>query len=149
MSDLGALMAAHAEEAVGLITHMLGHQPDFTPDSVVLIEALAGSIHADLTPEFRDAEMGRDPWSSDRDPEIHALALNMGAYVGEVIRRHRGGEWVMEEAEPAMPPSEMLRVEPGLWLNPVGWVHNRILLGPANNVFALFERAMADSTHQA
>jgi hypothetical protein len=144
--DLDSAMAAYAAQAIELIEQGLGHTPDFTPDSVVLIEAMAGCIHADLPQDFLDTELERDPWDKEGDAELQALCLIMGGYVGEVARRAHGGGWVMEEAEPASPPSQMLRVLPGLWLNPVGWVRNRLLLGPAHNIFATFENAVSEET---
>jgi len=147
-SELDAAMAAYAAQAVDLIEQGLGHTPDFTSGSVVLVEAMAGCIHADLPQDFLDHESERDPWDKDGDAELQAVCLMMGGYVGEVIRRQWGGEWVMEEAEPASPPSEMLRVLPRLWINPVGWVRNRILRGPDYNVFGIFEQTI-DEDHLA
>ncbi len=144
--ELDAVMAAYADQAIELIEQGLGHTPDFTGDSVVLIEAMAGCIHADLPPDFLDDERKRNPWDESGDAELHALCLMMGGYVGEVIRRLHGGDWVMEEAAPASPPTEMLHVLPGLWLDPVGWVRNRILNGPDYNVFGIFEQ-MIDEDH--
>jgi len=142
--DLNSVMAAYADQAVELIEQGLGHTPDFTPDSVVLVEAMAGCIHADLPQDFVDSEAERDPWDEGGDAELRALCLMMGGYVGEVIRRGIGGDWEMEEAAPASPPTQMLRVLPGLWLDPVGWVRNRLLKGPDYNVFAIFEHMVSD-----
>ncbi len=143
-SDLSAVMAAHADQAVELIELNLGHKPDFTHDSVVLVEAMAGCIHVDLEPDFLEGERKRNPWDKDGDEELQGLYLMMGGYIGEVIRREFGGDWGMEEAAPASPLSEMLQVFPGLWLDPVGWVRNRILKGSEHNVFATFEQAVSD-----
>jgi len=142
--DLSATMAAHADQAVEVIEQYLGHRPDFTRDSVVLAEAMAGCIHVDLAPDFLETERKRNPWDADGDAELQGLYLILGGYVGEVVRRLHGGDWGMEEAAPASPPSEMLCVMPGLWLDPVGWVRNRILRGPQHNVFAAFEAAIGD-----
>ena len=142
--DLNPVMAAYAAQAVELIDQGLGHTPDFTFDSVVLVEAMAGCIHADLPRDFLDSESERDPWDKDGDAELHAVCLMMGGYVGEVIRQKLGGDWVMEEAAPASPPSEMLHLLPRLWIDPVGWVRNRILKGPDYNVFAIFEQMVSE-----
>ena len=141
LSELDGVMAAYADQAIQLIEQGLGHTPDFTFDSVVLVEAMAGCIHVDLPQDFLDSESERNPWDKDGDAELQAVCLMLGGYVGEVIRRAIGGDWVMEEAAPASPPSEMLQVLPNLWFDPVGWVRNRILKGPEHNVFAAFETA--------
>ena len=143
-SELDGVMAAYADQAVELIEQGLGHTADFTFDSVVLAEAMAGCIHVDLPQDFLNHESERDPWDKDRDAELHAVCLMLGGYIGEVIRRDIGGEWVMEEAEPASPPTEMLRVLPRLWINPVGWVRNRILKGSDYNVFGIFEQTVSE-----
>jgi hypothetical protein len=144
--DLDTVMAAHADQAVEVIEQYLGHRPDFTHDSVVLVEAMAGCIHVDLAPDFLDSERKRNPWDADGDEELQGLYLMLGGYVGEVARRLHGGDWLMEEAAPASPPTEMLRIFPGQWLDPVGWVRNRILKGPEHNVFATFEKAVSEDT---
>ncbi len=143
-SDLTATMSAYAEQAVDLISQGLGHTPDFTPDSVVLVEAMAGCIHADLPQDFLDSENEKDPWAGDADAELQALCLMMGGYVGEVVRRHFGGDWVMEEAGPALPPTAQLCLFSRLYIDPVGWVRNRILLGADHNVFAAFEATVSE-----
>ena len=143
---LDKVMAAHADQAVEVIEQYLGHRPDFTHDSVVLVEAMAGCIHVDLAPDFLDSERRRNPWDADGDAELQGLYLMLGGYVGEVVRRRHGGDWRMEEAAPASPPTEMLCVMPGLWLDPVGWVRNRILKGPEHNVFATFEQATGEDS---
>ena len=142
--DLDTVMAARASQAVEIIEQYLGHRPDFSHDSVVLVEAMAGCIHVDLAPDFLDSERKRNPWDADGDEELQGLYLMLGGYVGEVARRLHGGDWLMEEAVPASPPTEMLRVFPGLWLDPVGWVRNRILTGAEHNVFAAFERSTSE-----
>ena len=142
LSELDTVMAAYAGQAVEMIEQGLGHTPDFSFDSVVLVEAMAGCIHADLPQDFLDHESERNAWDKDGDAELQAVCLMLGGYVGEVMRRHIGGEWVMEEAAPASPPSEMLHVLPRLWVNPVGWVRNRLLKGPDYNVFGIFEQTV-------
>ncbi len=144
LSELDGVMAAYADQALELIEQGLGHTPDFTSGSVVLVEAMAGCIHVDLPQDFLDSEKDLNPWDKTGDAELHAVCLMLGGYVGEVIRRDVGGTWVMEEAAPASPPSEMLQVLPNLWLDPVGWVRNRILNGSDYNVFAIFEQMVAE-----
>jgi hypothetical protein len=146
MSDeLDTIMAAHAERAVEFIEQCLGHRPDFTPDSIVLVEAMAGCIHLDLAPDFLEGERKRNPWDKDGDEELQGLYLMLGGYIGEVIRHNFGGDWLMEEPAPASPPVEMLRVFPGLWLDPLGWVRNRLLIGAEHNVFAIFEAVVSEN----
>ncbi|MGZ3297387.1 MAG: hypothetical protein ACXU8O_00110 [Asticcacaulis sp.] len=140
----GAVMADYAGQALELIEQGLGHVPDFTPGSVILAEALAGCIHADLPQDFLDHERKLDPWTGEGDPELDAVCKMLGGYVGEVILRTSGGEWIMDEPRPAAPPVEMVQVFPGRVLDPVGWVRSRILLGPEHNVFAQFEAATGD-----
>ena len=144
LSELDGVMAAYADQAIELIEQGLGHTPDFTFDSVVLVEAMAGCIHVDLPQDFLDHESERNPWDKDGDAELQAVCLMLGGYVGEVIRREIGGAWVMEEAAPASPPTEMLQVLPNLWFDPIGWVRNRLLKGSDYNVFAIFEQMVSD-----
>lgn len=69
---------------------------------------------------------------STGDPISELMQMGMGAYVGEVIRRNVGGEWM---AIPQGPTPD----DPGIMLNglavlPFEKVRKRIALGPTNSV---------------
>jgi hypothetical protein len=138
--DLNAVMAAKASEAIDLIEQVLGYSPDFSPDGIASAEAVAAKFHTALPPELLQAERERDPSEEEADPQLAALCLTLGGFVGEVIRRQIGGQWVLEEPEPGVPPTEILQVLPRLWLNPIGWVSGRIVVGSVHNIFATYQR---------
>ena len=69
---------------------------------------------------------------STGDPISDLQQMGMGAYVGEILRRNVGGEWI---AMPEGPTPD----DPGLSLNGVGIlpfekIRKRVALGPSNSV---------------
>jgi hypothetical protein len=81
-ADLAAQMAAHAQQAVVHAQKSLGRSLDFTPASLGELDAVLATLRA----------------GAEAFPEQKARALNLasvmyGAYLGEVLRRERGGAW--------------------------------------------------------
>ena len=76
-----ATAAREAGEFVRFAEAALGTRLDFSEDSVRAVEDLAGALHADLRRQRADVT------------EIAPLVTMIGSYLGEVLRRNRGGEW--------------------------------------------------------
>lgn len=113
MPELDATMRGHAEQAVDLVRRYLKVELDYSPQSVGHVERMAALIYGRRR---RPAVFWRDPGGYDRqrlhadeygdpnpdwDPSEGAgesddysqVALALGAYIGEVIRRRWGGKW--------------------------------------------------------
>ncbi|HUQ88352.1 MAG TPA: hypothetical protein VM096_12385, partial [Vicinamibacterales bacterium] len=66
-----------------------GESIDFTQDSLEAIERLLGKMHN----HYKFAAPGQGP----NDEQLATTAKTWGIYIGEVIRRHYGGQWSVGE----------------------------------------------------
>ena len=74
-------MAADAEDAVQLAESYFDESLDFSESSVSVIERMVDDVEYSMP--------------GGRSPEnIRILCRLWGAYIGEVFRRHLGGEWL-------------------------------------------------------
>ena len=132
MSTLRTAMAADAKTA-GLVLAcaqqgVLAAQLDWSEpidcseDSLDAVERILGAMH----------NLRKKPDSHITDDQVEALSTSMGVVVGEVIRRHYGGQWR---------PSEDGSFEipyPGTTIHPIARARKRIVDGPAENVKMYF-----------
>ncbi|NLM22266.1 MAG: hypothetical protein GX207_11095 [Peptococcaceae bacterium] len=71
------------------------------------------------------------------EQQIMSAAMVMGAYVGEVIRRIHGGEWVQEDIQ-GQKDVIFLRVN-GNNIFPIGKVYRRIKNGPEDDIYFYYQ----------
>jgi len=132
--SLNDTMEAHAADAVDYAATCHHIELDFSPNSIDAIEKIAGRLHDDLPRGFLGKIFNRGP----SDFEFNTICKILGGYVGEVIRRERGGNWGHHEGIIA------LQLGPDLWIFPVQKVFKRLKNGPEDNV-ASFYRVVTDS----
>jgi hypothetical protein len=120
-----ALMAALADEAVSRACSEFQVTLDFGPESVDAVEQLLGKLHA------------RRAAGELTDAQLHREAMTWGAYVGEVIRRLKGGHW--EKNHHVAGPDTYPINYAGHQSFPVGWCGKRILNGDEDNVWHKFQ----------
>lgn len=77
-------MSLAAEAAVGLALGRFGVTLNYSEASLGHADALLERLHLTL---------------SENDPEIGGIIFNLGAYVGEVMKRHIGGTWSIQSKE--------------------------------------------------
>jgi hypothetical protein len=118
-------MAALADEAVQRARDEFQIALDFGPDSVGQVEELLGKLHA------------RRGAREMTDRRLHREAMTWGAYIGEVIRRLKGGHWEKDD-EVCGPNSYPIHYGTGQSF-PVGWCGKRILNGDEDNVWHKFQ----------
>jgi hypothetical protein len=132
MSALRTSMAADARTA-GLVlglaqSAVLTAQLDWTealdasPDSLDAVERILGSMHNLVAKgDGRAAET-----------QIDALSKSMGVYIGEIIRRHYGGQWrVTESGGFELPYTNSI-------VYPIARARKRIHDGPGENIRMYF-----------
>jgi hypothetical protein len=108
--------------AEALKSHQI--EADFSLESLAALDRfLAASISAQL-PGSRD-------FLSD-DLSFRAFAI--GAYVGEVIRREKGGEWTSDPSDPLVEINIALAFEDGSECFPMKRVFERLNNGPASSL---------------
>lgn len=144
MEPLNDLMQAYAKDAVAVSQKQYGILLDYSADSIRHIEAFAADFHADM-PRGRYGKLFRNP----PDPaKLEGVCMSLGGYVGEVLRRTKGGNW---DIEPEV-KSLGLVFPDGSWVYPTTKLYRRIMDGPENNLiayFALVSRATSDIVAEA
>ena len=115
-------MLNNANEAMKLTRKFFVVELDFSTGSVKQLEGLFDDVDFTL-------RGGKSP------ENVELLTRVWGSYLGEVIRRNAGGEWV----EPTE-GSFLLRCENGD-LDPFEQVRQRLTAGPEHNVWQFYEAA--------
>ncbi|CAN0327416.1 unnamed protein product, partial [Phaeothamnion confervicola] len=122
--DPNAFMPLLADEAVLRARTEFGVALDFGPDSVASVEEALDKLHA------------RRAAGAMTDGRLNREAMTWGAYVGEVIRRLKGGRWAKDH-HAAGPDSYPIDYD-GHQSFPVGWCGRRILNGAEDSVLHKF-----------
>ena len=132
--DAPTKMRHFAEQAVIDAAQHYKTQLDYTPQSVESIERILDSLAG--SPAFRRFT----------DKDIHAEALIFGAYIGEVIRRERGGQWA-EDHQQLGPASYPLSWSGGDSF-PYAWCYKRLTNGTEDNVWHKYQLLVAGKPKQ-
>lgn len=120
-SRVGKMAEAYSLDAVDLAAKNFAIALDGSEASVERVEWVLGELHASK--------------ARTRPPEdtVWWFAKAFGSYVGEVLRRHHGGEWgTVRTGEESFPGIERPN---GASIWPWGRAHNRLVNGPADNVW--------------
>ena len=120
-SQVGKMAEAYSLDAVDLAAKNFAIALDWSEASVERVEWLLGELHAIK--------------ARTRPPEstVWSFAKAFGSYVGEVLRRHHGGEWgTVYMGVDSFPGIEQPN---GALIWPWGRTHNRLVNGPEDNVW--------------
>jgi hypothetical protein len=105
-----------------LAKEQFGVDLDYSPES---LRALDGALKQEY---LEDGSLDNE--------DIEAVSISIGTYIGEVVRRHIGGEWQITDE----PPSPRLVDVPGFeWLDPIGRVEKRLVEGEAASLFDWYQ----------
>ena len=113
-----------AREAASLAQSSAGQKLDFSEESIKIVESILGQLHS----EKKNAKASPQPEVINRVCHIY------GAYIGEVMRRNIGGEWILDDKLargqkiPAMRKGQMQT-------SPFAKVYKRIMNGPEDDVW--------------
>lgn len=122
------MMTAYAQDAVDHAKAQ-GVALDYSVDSLREVEAILAQLEAAMPKGFVARVLRRGPSRED----IWTMAKMYGGYVGEVLRRAGGGEWVMDATfSPPVPVPCLRRGEQVI--SPPAKVHKRITNGAEENV---------------
>jgi len=124
-NETNAVMASLADEAVNRARSEFRQTLDFAPESVRTVEQILGKLY-----ELRAA--GEMP-----DDRLHREAITWGAYVGEVIRRQKGGHW--EKDHDVGGPDSFPLHHGGGQSFPVAWCGKRLINGDEDNVWIKYQ----------
>lgn len=123
--DAGTLMASLAAQARQRADSEFRTSLDYTPDSVEHVEKILDKLHQ----AFASGELSGE--------QVETEAMAWGAYVGEVIRRLKGGHWSRDH-EVGGPNSFPLRWETHDSF-PCGWCFKRIHDGELDSIWYKFQ----------
>lgn len=119
-AKLAGLLVAQSQAAVQNARIKWAETLDFTPDSLEAIERMLGKMH--------NLAKFAAPGEGPSDEQIATAAKLWGIYVGEVIRRHYGGQWSLDG-------DGVLALSIGeAQVFPVVKARKRIVDGPAENI---------------
>lgn len=133
-STVTDLMVAYAEDAVAMAKANFGATFDYSEASIETVEVCLAKLYAPIPKRFFGKLFRRGPTAD----EIHTVAMMFGGYIGEVFRRHHGGDWLMASAPGLAEPVVTLQSAGGSQLWPTAKVYNRLLHGSEDNVWAYY-----------
>jgi ribulose bisphosphate carboxylase small subunit len=122
------MMVAYAEDAVELGKRGFNIALDYSEESLKQVEAILDRYHKDLPKNKKD-----------RPPEdrIWTIANGWAGYIGEVIRKTWGGEWVHESYSP---PGATIILKIGSFdIFLPAKVYKRLVNGSEDNIWHLYQ----------
>ncbi len=127
--DLSQVMQSYAEQAVAAARE-LEIQLDYSEESLKQVE--------NILERMQDPVRGSGASSAaPSDSETEDLCKVWGGYLGEVVRRHWGGEWVLE----TYPGGNVLTVAlnvPGGMVFPSMKIYRRLSQGAGESVWTFY-----------
>jgi hypothetical protein len=127
--ETAAAAARAAEELVSLANQHFGLTLDYTDESIRALDRLADALHKALPPE------------SDRDKEFResfrVYTDDVGAYLGEVLRRNHGAVWGLGTDGDAKFPAMSTLSGSIVW--PIGRAQRRVENGAEDDLWYYFE----------
>lgn len=109
-----------AERAVEFVRRALAITPDYTPETLPVVDHYLGQV------------------PRDQAPTVELVAATVGAYFGEVARKALGGEW---ELEGDAPSGWRVRLPGDVIFSPVGMAASAVLRAEVEGYDASFEVA--------
>jgi hypothetical protein len=132
------MMVAYAQDAVDH-AQSSGVALDYSVDSIRSVEDILGKLHATLPRGFWAKLLGKGPTQQDVDQ----VCKMYGGYVGEVLRKSGGGEWMVDtEIVPGQNTICLRNGDQRIW--PVAKVYKRITNGDEDSVWAYGQVVMRD-----
>lgn len=128
---IAEIAAAYSLDAVDIAASNFGVKLDWSDSSVKKVEEILGRLHDDMAR------------SNPPEEAVWTFAKAFGSYVGEVLRKHHGGEWGMVNLDGQKFPGIRQDGQRLCW--PWGRVHNRIVKGPEDNVWHYYQVAVKPS----
>jgi len=132
------MMAAYAQDAVDHAKTAAGVTLDYSPDSIKHVEGVLETLYA-ATPRGLSRIFRRGPTQED----VATMAKMYGGYIGEVVRRTAGGEWVLDTEIAAGETVISLR-KGEQRIFPPAKVHKRLANGSEDNVWFYYQVLMKE-----
>jgi hypothetical protein len=125
ISDPRARISNPFQRSTSATRQQSGYQADFSLESLKEVDRF-----------FDDQVLNGKPKTGGLlSQELGARLFAIGAYVGEVIRRHNGGEWQGDDNDPQAEANVALRLKNGATLWPVQRVMKRFENGAEDSIW--------------
>jgi hypothetical protein len=130
-------MRACAEWAVEYARSVFEIELDYSEASLMQIEQMFSVLYKDLSRGWLARWLRPGP----TEQEVRQVALLLGAYIGEVIRRHHGGHWEIRKrlGEQLLP-----LITRGVSTYPLSKAYERLIYGPQENVWSYYQLLRAE-----
>ena len=123
------IMAAYAANAVNFAQSNFGISLDFSVESIDQVESLANRLFHTRPKGFIAKLFRKLPSEND----VQNVCKMLGAYIGEVYRQNKGGEWQINQEHQAIG-----LVDGETWIFPLAKVLKRITNGKKDDLSAYF-----------
>lgn len=125
-------MTAYAEDAVDY-AKQLKKNLDYSEESIQQVEDICSILYNAIPKNFIAKLFKKSP----SEDTIIQMSKMLGGYIGEVMRKHYGGSWSVEDF---MNEGNTIFVNIGeLKTFPVGKVFKRLKNGPEDNVYYYYQ----------
>lgn len=131
MADVNDMMTAYAEDAVEYAAK-LKRELDYSEESIEELEKLCTFLYNAIPRTFIKKLFRKAP----SEETILQMSKMLGGYLGEVLIKHYGGEWAIENFNNE---GNTIVLNVGdIKLFPVGKVYKRLKNGPEDNVLHFY-----------
>jgi hypothetical protein len=130
---IGRVLVQASERLVVLAKDSFGIELDYSDESIRQVERIAGVLHRTMPPEEE-----RD---DDYRLKLKAYSDDLGAYIGEVMRRHHGAVWGLSHDGDASYVAMLTPRKTIIW--PTGRAEKRIENGPEDYIWFYFTTMVA------
>jgi hypothetical protein len=123
------VMSAYAEDAVDFARLRFHVTLDYSLSSVEQVESIAEQLYQSRPKGI----IGKLFKKAPSEEELQTVYKMLGGYIGEVLRRNKGGEWAINQEFSA------IGIQCGeLWVFPPAKVHKRLANGSEDNLWSYF-----------
>ncbi|MCB1188392.1 hypothetical protein KDL29_14610 [bacterium] len=137
--DMGELAAQAVVDAGSNFGAMI----DFSPASLPELDRVLATIYRDI-PRGLIAKMRGKLLSEE---QIYGMAMQWGAYLGEVLRLHHGFSWTVRHSVDDFDEGEYM-FRDSLYIAPLSKVFKRLADGPADDIKSYYYMLLEQSGDQ-
>ena len=129
------MMSAYAADAVDFARQRFSVSLDYSHASVEQVESIAEKLFQAQPKGF----IGKLFKKAPSEQELQTVCKMLGGYIGEVLRRSKGGEWALNQEFSA------IGIQSGeSWLFPPAKVHKRLTNGSEDNLWSYFRMVLEE-----
>jgi len=127
------MMEAYSLDAIDFAKSNFKVELDYTGNSIAKIEGMAEKLYSDIPTNFIQKIFNKKP----NEEEIDQICKMLGGYIGETIRKMKGGEWSFnQEISPGQLVIELKVGEISIF--PINKVHKRLSNGAEDNLNSFY-----------